>query len=65
MARKTLTILSHLASCGATALHFACESGHVQVAQTLVEAGANVEGVNGAGLTPLMAAAERYTDRSL
>ncbi len=47
------------ANCGATALHFAAETGAIEIAQELVEFGkANVLKENKYGLTPLMSAAE-------
>ena len=47
------------ANCGATALHFASETGYLSVVQALVELGhADPLKKNNTGLTPLMAAAE-------
>ncbi len=46
------------AHCGATALHFASECGHVVIVQELLEKGAEVSR-NANGMTPLLSAAER------
>lgn len=46
------------ALCGATALHFAAEWGHVSVVTELLKFGAKVT-KNENGMTPLIAAAER------
>jgi Fem-1 family protein b len=46
------------ANCGATALHFASECGHVDIVRALFDSGA-VMSLNEHGMTPLMAAAER------
>lgn len=42
---------------GCSALHWAADKGHVEVAQALVAAGADVHAVDGDGLTPLHYAA--------
>ncbi len=47
------------ANCGATALHFSAESGHVAVVEALMDAGADAARKSEHGVTPLMAAAER------
>lgn len=46
------------ALCGATALHFAAECGHVDVVKELLLYGA-VFSENDSGMTPIKAAAER------
>lgn len=43
---------------GKTPLHRACEGGHVDVVQLLVERGADLEAKNAAGKTALVIAAE-------
>ena len=44
-------------------LHLACENGHLQVVQQLIEFGANVNQLSGDGLTPLsMACAKGHKD---
>lgn len=46
------------AHCGATALHFAAECGHVKIVRELLAHGAKIT-QNEHGMTPLIAAAER------
>lgn len=47
------------ALCGATALHFAAECGHLSIVQKLLEYNADLFCVNDTGMTPLKVAAER------
>lgn len=46
-----------LANCGATALHYAAESGHLEIVSMLLRSGAKLTR-NSHGLTPLLSAAE-------
>jgi len=43
------------------ALHFAAQSGAVEIAQLLLEHGAEVDPVNSSGATPLLLAVVKYT----
>ena len=49
------------ARCGATALHFAAETGKLAVVKALIEQGnADIHITNEHGMTALLAAADRY-----
>ena len=49
------------AKCGATALHFAAETGKLAVVKALIEQGnADIQLSNDHGMTALLAAADRY-----
>ena len=49
------------ARCGATALHFAAETGKLAVVKALIEQGsADIQITNEHGMTALLAAADRY-----
>lgn len=45
-----------VAECGASALHFACQAGHAEVADALVHAGADVDAEMDTGATAMMLA---------